>query len=80
MLAGVQCRGIEAAVTECNTGQGFLTNTTECPLDGRTISLQLHAACRQFPVLEALEALKTPGAGAQPHCVYQNPSAAVQTG
>ena len=64
LLTGVECRGVEAAGTECNTGQGFLTNTSDCPVDPETISLQLHVACRQFPVLEALEALTTPGAGA----------------
>lgn len=72
-LSSVECQGTEAAVSECDLDQGFLTNTTACPLgdyedDLGFGTLQLHVACRQFPVLEALEAVTTPGAGTHIRC------------
>ena len=73
LLSNVECRGTEERVTECDIGAGFLANTTECPIDASDYgarTLQLHVACRRFPVAEALEAVTTPGAGVHLHILH----------
>ena len=59
-LSSVMCRGLEGRLTECSLGQGFRDNDAGCSAEAHRI----HVACRQFPVVEALEAVTTPGAGA----------------
>ena len=65
-LDGVQCRGPERRLVECDLGKGFI----DAP-DGGLASCseqqpasRLHVACRQFAIPEALEAVVTPAAGA----------------
>lgn len=58
-LKGVRCAGSEGRLVECNLGAGFLENNSGCDFQPH----RLHVACRQFPVVEALEAVVTPGAG-----------------
>ena len=59
-LRDVACSGPEGRLVDCNLGQGFRNNNAGCSSNPHRI----HAACRQFPVVEALEAITTPGAGA----------------
>ena len=59
-LSDVACSGLEGRLVECNLGQGFRNNNAGCSSNPHRI----HVACRQFPVVEALEAVTTPGAGA----------------
>ena len=59
-LNDVQCNGPEGRLIDCNLEPGFLTDGSSCSRR----SHRLTVACRQFPVVEALEAVATPGAGA----------------
>ena len=65
-LDGVQCRGLEQRLLDCDLGEGFINaadgGVAAC-LDSPVAS-RVHVACRQFAVPEALEAVVTPGAGA----------------
>ena len=71
-LSSVRCRGPEDRLTGCDLGQGFLEDDSlsdDSLLDYGGCSDGDHrvtVACRQFPVVEALEAVRTPGAGV--HC------------
>lgn len=59
-LSDVACTGPEDRLTDCGLGQGFRKN-----IGCAGIRHRLHVACREFPVLDALEEITTPGAGAQ---------------
>ena len=59
-LSDVTCSGPEGRLVDCDLGPGFRRNPAGCRLNPHRISV----ACRQFPVVEALEAITTPGAGA----------------
>ena len=58
-LSSVACGGPEARLVDCNIGPGFLNNNSGC----RSRPHRIYVACRQFAVVEALEASTTPGAG-----------------
>ena len=58
-LSSVACAGPEAQLVDCNLGRGFRDNNAGCQFRPHRI----HIACRQFAVVEALEAVTTPGAG-----------------
>ena len=62
-LTNVACSGVEGRLLDCDLGPGFLNNNTGCRLTPH----RMHIACRQFPVVEALEALTDPDAGALRH-------------
>lgn len=55
----LRCSGPEKRLVDCELGQGFIENSNQCPLQPH----RMHIACRQFPVVEALEAVEAPGAG-----------------
>ena len=59
-LNEVTCRGPEAALLDCDLGQGFLSSNDPCSSDPSRFTV----ACRMFAVSEALEDVTTPGAGA----------------
>ena len=59
-LSSVQCRGPEGRLIDCDLGPGFRSNNQGCS----STNHRLHIACRQFPVVEALESVTTPEAGA----------------
>ena len=59
-LSEVTCSGPEGRLIDCDLGPGFRNNNAGCRFNPHRI----HIACRQFPVVEALEAITTPGAGA----------------
>ena len=59
-LNEVTCRGPEAALVDCDLGQGFLSSNSPCSSDPSRFTV----ACRMFAVSEALEDVTTPGAGA----------------
>ena len=61
-LSDVTCSGPEGRLTDCDLGPGFRNNNTGCG----TRPHRIHVACRHFPVVEALEALSDPEAGAVP--------------
>lgn len=65
-LNSVACTGPELALAECNLGDGFLDNNAECQSE----PTRLHIACRQFPVVEALEAITASGAGEAASCIH----------
>ena len=58
-LSSVTCNGPESQLVDCNLGPGFRNNNAGC----RFRPHRIHIACRQFAVVEALEAVTTPGAG-----------------
>ena len=73
-LRGVTCSGIEGRLIDCDLVQGFLNDSSVCQSQPRQLFTRrepapdiqphrIHVACRQFPVMEALEAVTTPGAG-----------------
>ena len=68
-LSSVRCRGLEDRLTGCDLGAGFIGDNPPSDysfLDVDSCSDGDHrvtVACRQFPVVEALEAVTTPGAG-----------------
>eukprot|EP00892_Ulva_mutabilis_P007288 jgi/Ulvmu1/4931/UM204_0002.1 len=57
-LSSVQCNGPEGRLIDCDLGQGFRNNNAGC----RFRPHRIHIACRQFPVVEALEESTTDGA------------------
>eukprot|EP00892_Ulva_mutabilis_P011625 jgi/Ulvmu1/8835/UM049_0015.1 len=57
-LQGVQCTGPEARLDQCDLRDGF--DRFSCSRD--QVSSALHVVCRQFPVVEALEAAPSPDA------------------
>ena len=59
-LSEVACSGPEGRLIDCDLGPGFRNNNAGCSGNPHRI----HVACRQFPVVEALEAEADPGAGA----------------
>lgn len=61
-LSDVQCTGVEDRVEECNLGLGFRRRLLPC----RGANPRFTVACRTFPIVEALEAVTTPGAGEPP--------------
>lgn len=63
-LNGVNCRGPEQRLIDCDLGQGFQQGNAGC--EGST--LRLTVACRTFPIVEALENVTTPGA--IPQCSF----------
>ena len=65
-LTEVNCRGPEAALADCDLGPGFVQGLSSCSEGSGGPVRRFHAACRQFAVDEALEAVTTPGAGAPP--------------
>eukprot|EP00892_Ulva_mutabilis_P012290 jgi/Ulvmu1/9433/UM051_0061.1 len=58
------CRGPEAAVLDCDIGSGFFGRDFGCPRGRGRVQAptRFSVACRQFPIVEALEAVTTPGA------------------
>ena len=70
-LTQVTCSGPEGRLIDCNLGQGFLDNDTVGP-GCRFEPHRIHIACRQFPVVEALEAVTTPDAGTFRHCTQSH--------
>lgn len=67
-LSSVSCIGTERNLTQCDLGVGFRENNAGCTPENLLRLSQnsvhrLHIACRQFPVLEALERITSPGAG-----------------
>ena len=58
-LNSVTCNGPESQLVDCNLGQGFLNSNEGC----RFSPNRIHIACRKFAIVEALEAVTTPGAG-----------------
>ena len=58
-LSEVTCSGPEGRLVDCDVGPGFRDNNAGC--DSRPH--RIHIACRQFPVVEALEEVTTPNAG-----------------
>ena len=63
-LSEVTCSGPEERLIDCGLGEGFRNNNAGC----RSSPHRIHIACRQFPVVEALEEVKTPDAGALHQC------------
>ena len=59
-LSEVTCSGPEGRLIDCDLGEGFRNNNAGCSSRPHRI----HIACRQFPVVEALEEVTTPDAGA----------------
>eukprot|EP00892_Ulva_mutabilis_P005899 jgi/Ulvmu1/3681/UM017_0097.1 len=57
-LSSVMCNGPEARLIDCDLGRGFRNNNAGC----RFRPNRIHIACRQFPVVEALEEITTPDA------------------
>lgn len=64
-LGNVVCSGPEARLLDCGLGSGFLTEDA-CS----SSPVRLTVACRKFAVPEALEAVTTPGAGADLTAVH----------
>lgn len=63
-LETVSCRGSEDMLLDCELGNGLLDaddDDSECI---RFRTTRLTVACRMFPIIAALEAVTTPGAGA----------------
>ena len=58
-LSEVACSGPEGRLIDCDLGQGFRNNNAGCG----TRPHRVHIACRQFPVVEALEAVSDSDAG-----------------
>ena len=61
------CRGPEERLLDCELGDNsrrFLPDGARCEGFNNFGGSRVHIACRQFPVVEALEAVSTPGAGA----------------
>lgn len=75
VLDQVSCTGKEERVPACDLGPGFLedpddeetadNSTCQNRFTASDNSPTLHVACRQFPVVEALEGVTTPDAGMQ---------------
>ena len=65
-LSSVECEGQERRLIDCDLGQGFLKQGAQCPSHHPH---RLHIACRNFPLVEVLEAMTTPEAGADPCCM-----------
>ena len=63
-LSEVTCSGPEARLIDCDLGEGFRNNNAGCSSRPHRI----HIACRQFPVVEALEEVTTPDAGRSEQC------------
>ena len=59
-LSNVGCSGPEGRLIDCDLRQGFQNDNAGC----NSMPHRLHVACRQFPVVEALEAVTDPEAGA----------------
>ena len=59
-LSDVSCSGTEERLVDCDLGSGFRNNEGGCVRSPH----RAHIACRQFPVVEALEAVTSPEAGA----------------
>ena len=64
-LSEVTCSGPEERLIDCNLDEGFRNNFDDC----RSNRHRIHIACRQFPVVEALEEITTPDAGRSPLCI-----------
>ena len=58
-LSSVTCRGSEGSLLDCDLGPGFRVRNEGCPSPAHPI----YIACRQFSIVEALEAVTSPGAG-----------------
>eukprot|EP00892_Ulva_mutabilis_P007291 jgi/Ulvmu1/4934/UM204_0006.1 len=57
-LSSVMCNGPEGRLIDCDLGQGFRNNNAGC----NSRPHRIHIACRQFPVVEALEEITSDGA------------------
>ena len=66
-LGAVTCNGPEERLTDCNLGDGFQDDNRGC-IPG-SLTHRVHVACRHFPVVDALEAVTTAGAGTQLYAV-----------
>ena len=62
-LSEVTCSGPEARLVDCDLGLGFRNFNDGCSFTFTSSPHRIHIACRQFPVVEALEEVTTPDAG-----------------
>lgn len=60
VIGYVACRGVEQRISNCRLAPGLASGGSACMAK----PARLRAACRKFPVAEALERVVTPGAGA----------------
>ena len=58
-LTNVKCSGSEARLVDCDLDRGFRDNIAGCGGGAR-----IHVACRQFPLVQAIESGASPGASA----------------